>query len=325
MKAQNSMEEVDVSFSKGSAKNSVEDVENINSKYEMRPDATCMVIKSRGDLEKIANIVSPNIAKSLIEVYERGATGCAFSNINYVFIFRENNRSKKEEEITWWHEQTHCVFRKLKYPQLEELAKKALSWVKNNSPEKYAVIKKYYNQEDELSEAVSVFIEDQIENDGTEFFLTTEYFDNEELTILASLIKESIKNGTEKINERIRNGEFNAQPRNAEYGMREDSSLRQHNESGLYGRTMGELPSGSEGTAEELQQQRLAAAEQKVANAKGVAELANAIAERERIKNEGVSSFRKWLRRAIKTDYSMKRKLPSLLRSDETRRLSAKG
>ena len=104
---------------------------------------------------------------------------------------------------------------------------------------------------------MSVFIEDQIESDGTEFFLANKYFDNEDLTILASLIKESIKNGTEKINERIRNGEFNAQPRNAEYGMREDSSLRQHNESGLYGRTMGELPSGSEGTAEELKQTKV--------------------------------------------------------------------
>ena len=128
VKALNSMKEVDVSFSKGSAKKSVEDVENINSKYGMRPDASCTVINSRGNLEKITNIVSPNIAKSLIEVYERGATGCAFSNINYVFIFRENNRSKNEEEIIWWHEQTHCVFRKLKYPQLEGLAEKALSW-----------------------------------------------------------------------------------------------------------------------------------------------------------------------------------------------------
>lgn len=63
---------------------------------------------------------------------------------------------------------------------------------------------------------------------------------------------------------------------------------------------------------EEVLQQRLAAAEQKVANAKGVAELADAIAERERIKNETVRFSRGGApRSSLREEYDRRTRRPT--------------
>ena len=158
------------------------------------------------------------------------------SGIRLVFIFRENLHDEHEGQITWWHEQTHCAFDKLRFSDdnnrskkiKEHFADKALDWVEENSEEKHLYITNRYDRDRWGGEAVSVFIEELILRNGINNFMNADFADLGELAKLADVIRYAIKYGTEETNRKIKEGyRFGlptSQPNSMANSVREDSS-----------------------------------------------------------------------------------------------------
>jgi hypothetical protein len=108
--------------------------------------------------------------------------------------------NRREAELTWWHENTHCIYESLKIPNKESYGRAVLDWISREHVDTYEVIMSVYKGDERLSEAVAMFVEHTIKKYGAEVFLKSNFGGNNKLSILAELIQKSFKYGTRQIN-----------------------------------------------------------------------------------------------------------------------------
>lgn len=182
-------------------------VETIVREFGLNPPALSEIINSRSALEWYSSRIDEDIYEGVLESYDKGCGGVSVTADGYslVFIFKEHCKGGLDEQMTWWHEQAHCAYIKAKFEKMR-LAYDALDWLEDNAPLRYNNILNSYDRADWEDEAVAVFIEELVTRYGTSKFLEADFAELGELATLADVIRNSIKNGTEDTNKKIKAG-----------------------------------------------------------------------------------------------------------------------
>ena len=183
-------------------------VETISKEFDLHPSAFAEFINTREDFEKYKALLDEEIYKAAVEDYEYGAGGVAFSDFGLVFVFKENCIDEHEEQIVWWHEQTHVASHNLPISDeyKDELAKKTLKWLEKNAPKVHERIITRYKKEAWNEEGIAMFIGELVSRYGTSKFLKADFAELGELATLADIIRNSIKYGTEDTKKKFDGG-----------------------------------------------------------------------------------------------------------------------
>lgn len=229
--------------------------ETIAKEFGLRPSSMAEFVSSREDIEALKNIVAEGMYDKILSAYDDKCTGISFPNIGVVLIFKEHCDNNLEEQLAWWHEQTHCAYDGISLPDKMSLGYEALDWVAENDEDKYNVILNRYAPYQRLEEATSVFIEGLIDRYGTSKFMESDFAELGELAILADAIRNTIKNGKEDTERKIEAGYRFGQPNTqsvsgANHSGKESSVLQQGYDGGgnSVDKEAGRVPSQEAGT-----------------------------------------------------------------------------
>ena len=205
-------------------------VETIATEFGLKPPAMTEVINSRSALEWYENKISESMYKGALESYNKRCGGVSFTadGYNIIFVFKEHCHGNLDEQMAWWHEQAHCSYIHAKFKKMQ-LAYDALDWLEDNAPLRYNNILNSYDRSLWEDEAVAVFIEELVARYGTSKFLESDFAEFGNLATLADIIRNSIKNGTEDTNGKLkagyRFGKSAPKPKSKNGVRQEDSSL----------------------------------------------------------------------------------------------------
>lgn len=182
-------------------KSDAEYLQSLPKRYELKGTYTFTPIYGIEDIEAAKKNLPDEVYKNLLNAYESdGITGDSFPTAGLVFVFMDKVSNSDEAELSWWHENVHCIFEDLDIEDKEEYGLTALGWLKDNAKEHYDVTVSSYNEEDWATEATSRFIETTISKYGVDEFLDATFGGNSNLSKLAELIQKSFKYGTRQVN-----------------------------------------------------------------------------------------------------------------------------
>ena len=174
----------------------------IKAKYGLRGAGVTTEIETAEDMELLKGRLEKDDYNKLKESFNNPRTyGASIPAIRGVFVY---TKKSPHPVATWWHENTHVIYRELELADKKECGLEALEWLHKQGgrgKEHYDFVVENYDKELWDDEASSRLVQYLIEQ-YAERFLSSNFDGNDKIAKLANAIRNKFIYGTEEPTER---------------------------------------------------------------------------------------------------------------------------